>query len=44
MARELYILVSGKKDLNMEEENNNGLMVQFMKGIGEIIWLKVKEG
>jgi hypothetical protein len=32
---ELFILDNGKKELDMEEVNNIGMMVHFMKDIGE---------
>lgn len=40
---ELSILDNGRKVLDMVEENNIGMMDHFMKDIGEIIWLMVKE-
>lgn len=35
---ELYILDNGKMDIDMVLEHNIGMMAQFIKVIGEIIW------
>jgi hypothetical protein len=37
-------LVSGSTELDMDEENNTGMMAHSMRVIGEIIWLMVKVG
>jgi hypothetical protein len=44
LRMELYMLGAGNKELDMEEENNIGMMVLFMKDTGKIIWQTVKEG
>ena len=36
---ELFTLVNGLIDLNMEEENSFGMMVPVMKDIGKMEWL-----
>jgi len=38
LKMELFILDNGKLELDMEKENNIGMMDPSMKVIGEIIW------